>query len=76
MVRNSFEILKKSNKLQCWIKASRIGKKITSSMSLCYLYFQLAYFKLAGVKFYMICTIKVIMDFFGIFFYMLILTWA
>ena len=25
MVRNSFEILKKSNKLQCWIKALRIG---------------------------------------------------
>ena len=27
MVKNSFEILEKSNKLQCYIKALRIGKK-------------------------------------------------
>ena len=33
MVRNSFGILEKSNKLQYWIKALRIGKKVTSSMS-------------------------------------------
>ena len=40
MFRNSFGILAKSNKLQCWIKALRIGKKVTSSMRVCSLHFK------------------------------------
>ena len=44
MVINSFEILEKSNKLQCWIQALRIGKKVTSSMRVCSLHFKLLLF--------------------------------
>ena len=46
MVKNSFGILEKNNKLQCWIKALRIGKKVTSSMRVCSLHFKLLLFHL------------------------------
>ena len=35
MVRNLFGISEKRNKLQCWIKALRIEKKVTSSIRVC-----------------------------------------
>ena len=46
MVRNSFGILEKSNKVQYWIKALTIGKKVTSSMRLRFLHFKLLLFYL------------------------------
>ena len=46
MVWNSFGVLEQSNKLQCYIKALRIGKKVTSSMRLCSLHFKLLLFHL------------------------------
>ena len=40
MVKNLFGVLEESNKLQCWIKALRIEKKVTPSMRVCSLHFK------------------------------------